>query len=147
MATNNMQVFNDDENDSIVPTGECKWTASTGFRPPSECFAPYVVRIARRASFPPNEPIQKFDLRSYEHRRPASRNLLKQIQEIYSNISEEEKNKIFENKANPPKRMKYNPSSMSYQGESFYQSFTDSQIESQIELQIQPKIQNLMNEK
>ncbi len=131
MASRNMaidnEVFNDvenDSNDSIVPNGDSKWTASTGFRPPSDCFAPYIVRTARRASFPPQDSIKKFDISGFEHRRPASRNLLKEIQELYSNISEDEKKKMFEEKVNPSKRVKYN------------QSATNDVIDSQIEPQI-----------
>jgi hypothetical protein len=137
MASNTMtmsvdnSVFNDDENDSIVPVGHCKWNATTGFRPPSDCFAPYIIRTARRASFPPSESIKKFDISGFEHRRPASRNLLKQIQEMYSNISQDEKNKIFEEKSNPAKRVKSNNFEM------------NEQMNEQINSQIEPKIKSL----
>ena len=113
MTSHNMEidntntVFNDDENDSIIPQGNCQWTASTGFRPPSDCFAPYVIRTARRASFPPSDnSVKKYDIRAFNHRLPASRNLLKQIQEMYANIPEEDKKMHLEQKENPAKRMK-----------------------------------------
>ena len=99
-------VFNDDENDSIIPQGNCQWSATTGFRPPSDCFAPYIIRIPRRASFPPSDGVKKYDIRAFNHRLPASRNLLKQIQEMYANIPEEEKKMYLEQKENPSKRMK-----------------------------------------
>ena len=97
---------NDNENDSIIPQGNCQWTAATGFRPPSDCFAPYVIRTARRASFPPSDGVKKYDIRAFNHRLPASRNLLKQIQEMYENIPEKDKKMHLEEKQNPAKRIK-----------------------------------------
>ncbi len=101
---------NDNENDSIIPTGECKWTASTGFRPPSDCFAPYIIRIARRASFPPSESPKQYGINAFNHRRPAARNLLKEIFEASKNITDNEEKKMDDDSINPPKRTKLNDS-------------------------------------
>ncbi len=131
MASINMDMTTDNENDSIIPQGNCQWTASTGFRPPSDCFAPYVIRTPRRASFPPSDGVKKYDIRGFEHRRPASRNLLKEIQKMHSNIYDDEKNKFFEEHANPSKRIKYNQSEM------------NEELELQLESQIEPKIKSL----
>jgi hypothetical protein len=128
MATNQTILMNDNndnndnENDSIIPQGNCQWTASTGFRPPSDCFAPYIIRTARRASFPPSNGVKKYDIRAFNHRRPASRNLLNEIYESSYNTTETENKKINDDKINPPKRIKVN--------DKFNDKFNDLQIKS-----------------
>ena len=111
MATNQtilMNDNNDNENDSIVPQGNCQWTASTGFRPPSDCFAPYIIRTARRASFPPSNSPKQFGINAFNHRRSAARNLLNEIYETSYNTTETENKKINDDRINPPKRIKVN---------------------------------------